>query len=138
MTNPMSLNRRHNVLHDIPILLPQGGDRGQDSFGKAGAVVALIAEASLPPKNRTAQGSFGPVVGRLHPWYKGKGEQRRPQLQEITAQGFGLGVATGGAQTQQSPQTGPNRYQFPAHLGPSEFACLITIPGGKEPFDLSE
>src|SRR5271167_876931 len=134
----MSLNRRHDILHDIPVLLSQGGNRGEDSFRKPRAVVALIAETSLAPQNCPAQASFSPVVGRLHPGYKGKSEQCRPQLQEIAAQGFGLGVATGDAQTQQSPQTGPNRHQFPPHLPPSELARLITMPDGEKPFDLPE
>jgi hypothetical protein len=83
----MSLDSRHDMLNDIPVLLPQGGDSGQDSFRKNGAVIALVAAASLPP---------------------------------------------------QSPQTGPRRHQFPAHLDPVDRAGLITVPDGKEPFYLPE
>jgi hypothetical protein len=87
----MSLDSRHYIITDISVLLLQGGNRGQDSFRKAGAVIALVAEASLPPQDRTAQGPLSPVIGRFYPWYKGKGEQCRPKLQEIAAKGLGLG-----------------------------------------------
>lgn len=63
-------------------------------------------------------------------------EQCRSELQEITAQGFGLGVATGGSQAQKSSQGGPDRDQLPLHLGPGYRAGLVPVPGGKEPFDL--
>jgi hypothetical protein len=138
LTGPMSLNRRHDILHDIPVLLSQGGNHGEDSFGKPGAAVALVAETSLEPQDCPAQGSFSPVVGRLHPWYKGKGEQCRPQLQEIAAQGFDLGVSIGGSPAQQFSQTGAHRHQFPAHLGPGDLAILIAVPDGEELLDLSE
>jgi hypothetical protein len=58
LTNPMSLNRRHDMLHDIPVLLLQGSNRGEDSFRKLGAVAALVAEASLPPQDCPAQSSY--------------------------------------------------------------------------------
>jgi hypothetical protein len=138
VTGPMSLDSRHDILHGTPVLLPQGGNRGQDSCRKPGAVVALVAETTLAPQDRTPQCPLSPVVGRLHSWYKGKGEQCRPQLQEIAAQRFGLGVSTGGSLAQQFSQTGAHRHQFPPHLSPGDFAILITVPDGKEPFDLSE
>jgi hypothetical protein len=100
----MSLDSRH-ILTDISVLLLQVGNGGQDSFRKAGAVIGLVAEASLPPQDRTAQGPLSPVIGRLHPWYKGKGEQFRPKLQEIAAKGLSLGVFTGGSPAQQFSQT---------------------------------
>src|SRR5208337_4576234 len=134
----MSLNSRHDILNDIPVLLLQSGNRGQDSFRKPGAVITLIAETSLAPEDRTAQGPLSPVIGRLHPWYKGKGEQCRPQLQEVAAHGFGLGVSTGGSPAQQFSQTGAHRHQFPPHLGPGDLTILITVPDGEEPFDLFE
>ena len=81
----MSLASRHDILNDISVLLPQGGNRGQDAGRKAGAVIALIAEASLPPQDRTAPDSLGPVVGRRNPCYPGKSAQCRPKLQEIGA-----------------------------------------------------
>jgi hypothetical protein len=134
----MSKDSRHNILNDIVVLLLQGSNRGEDSFRKTGVISALIAETSLAPQDRTAQGPLSPVIGRLHPRYKGKGEQCRPQLQEIAAQGFGLGVSTGGSPAQQFSQTGAHRHQFPPHLGLSDFTILITVPDDKEPFDLSE
>jgi hypothetical protein len=119
----MSFNRRHDILHDISVLLSQGGNRGEDFFGKPGTVVALVAETSLAPQDCPAQGSFSPVVGRLHPGYKGKSEQCRPQLQEIAAQGFGLGVATGDAQTQQVSPNG----SAPAPV-PTDISAQVSSP----------
>src|SRR4030065_1247099 len=101
LTSPMSLDSRHDILHGTPVLLPQGGNRGQDSFRKPGAVVALVAETTLSPQDRTAQGSFGPVVGRLRSRYKGKSKQGRPKIQESATHCFGFGVSTGGSLAQQ-------------------------------------
>jgi hypothetical protein len=102
LTSPMSLGSRRDILNDIPVLLFQGGNRGQDSFRKAGAVIALVAETPLPPQDRTTQGPLSLIIGRFHP--KGKGGQCRPQLQEIAAKGLGLGVSTGGSRRNSFPK----------------------------------
>ena len=87
------LNSLNNVFNDIPFLLPQGGYGGQDSCRKTGAIFALIAKAPLSPQDCSPQSSLGAIIGRLHPWHKGKGEQRRPELQEIAGHSLRFGIA---------------------------------------------
>lgn len=134
----MSLYSRHDIRNDSAVLLAQGGNRGEDSFGKTQAIVALVAEASLPPQDGTTQGPLGPIVGGLHPRHKGKGEQCWPELQEIATPSLSFGISTTGALTQQFSQTQAHRHQFPPHLRPGELARLITMPDGKETFYLSQ
>ena len=47
MTIPMSMDSRHDITQCIQVLLPQGGNCGQDVFCMTGAVIALVDEASL-------------------------------------------------------------------------------------------
>ena len=80
----MSSDNRNDILNDIAILLPQGGNCRQDSFRKAGAIMALIAKTPFPLQDYSPQGSLGPIIGRLYPWYQGKGVQCWPELQDLT------------------------------------------------------
>ena len=134
----MRCDSRNDIFDDIPVLLPQGGNGSQDSFRQAGAVAALVAKAAFAPQDGGPQSSLGPIIGRFHPWHKGKGEQCRPQFQQIAAHGLGLGISTRGAFTQKSAQTGSHRNQFPTHSGPGDLTSLIAMIDGKEPFYLSQ
>ena len=134
----MSINRRNHILHDIALLLPQGGDCGKDSLGKTAALVALITKAAFTPQDGAPQSPLRPIIGRFDAGHEGKGEQGGPKFQEIAAEGLGLGVTAGHTPAQQSSQTGAYRHQLPLHFGPVDFAGLITMPDGKEPFDLSQ
>jgi hypothetical protein len=96
----MGLDSRHDILNDI-----------WSCCFKMATVIrilsvkrepfALVAEASLAARDRTTQSPLSPVIGRFHPWYKGKAKQCRPKLQEIAVKGLGPGVSTGDSPVQQ-------------------------------------
>ena len=50
------------VREDVTPLLLERGDHGQHALDEATAVLAVGAEADLPPDDRAAEGAFSGVV----------------------------------------------------------------------------
>jgi hypothetical protein len=55
----MSLDSRHDILNDIPVLLLQGSNRGQDSFGKAGGCLCQKSQKYWRVSTKDIRGYHG-------------------------------------------------------------------------------
>jgi len=134
----MSLNSRHDIFNDISVLLLQGGNRGQNSFRKTGAVVALIAEASLAPQTAPHRALSARLLVGSTPGTKAKVSNAGHSFKRLRHRASALGSPQEAPRRSSFPKRVHHRHQLPPHLRPGEFARLIAVPDGEEPLDLSE
>jgi hypothetical protein len=119
------------ISQDIPVLLSQRGDNGQNPFGKAETTLTLRAKRAFAPHHTPAQSTFSGVVGRFNTRCIDEGPQGWRDLPDIATSTGRLGMVNKSTELQPVVNFLSNRRHSHLKIGVGQSAISNTIPEGK-------
>lgn len=119
------------IRQDIPVLLSQRRDDGQNPFGEAQTTLTLRAKRTFTPHHTAAQSAFGGIIGRFNTRRINKCPQSWRELQDIATSTGRLGMVNKSTKLQPGVNFLSDRAHAHLKISVRQSAISNTLPKGK-------